>query len=48
MTAVPLTLYPTRPAEEAVPEVTTPVMVHLEQVTESTKCSCNAGDDNPF
>jgi hypothetical protein len=47
MTAVPLTLYPTRPAQEAVPEVTTPVMVELDQVTESVFCSCNAGDDNP-
>ena len=27
MTAVALALYPTRPAEEAVPEVTVPVMV---------------------
>jgi hypothetical protein len=33
MTAVPLTLYPTRPAEEAVPEVTAPVMVELDQVS---------------
>jgi hypothetical protein len=47
MTAVPLTLYPTRPAEEPVPEVTGPVMVDLDEVIESTTCSCNAGDDNP-
>lgn len=47
MTAVPLTLYPTRPAEEPAPEVTVPVMVELDQVIESTTCSCNAGDDNP-
>jgi hypothetical protein len=47
MTAVPLTLYPTRPAEEAVPQVTTPVMVELDQVLDSVACSCNAGDDNP-
>jgi hypothetical protein len=47
MTAVALTLYPTRPAEEAVPEVTDPVMVELDEVIESTTCSCNAGDDNP-
>ena len=47
MTAVALALYPTRPADEAVPEVTAPVMVGLDQVIESTTCSCNAGDDNP-
>jgi hypothetical protein len=47
MTAVTLTFYPTRPAEQAPPEVTAPVMVDLDQVTESTACSCNAGDDNP-
>ncbi len=47
MTAVALTLYPTRPAVEPVPEVTSPVMVELDQVIESTTCSCNAGDDNP-
>ncbi len=47
MTAVALALYPTRPAGEAVPEVTVPVMVELDQVIESTTCSCNAGDDNP-
>ncbi len=47
MTAAPLTLYPTRPPEEPVPEVTAPVMVELDQVIESTTCSCNAGDDNP-
>src|ERR1035441_10394175 len=47
MTAVTVALYPTRPAEEAVPEVTVPVMAGLDQVIESTTCSCNAGDDNP-
>jgi hypothetical protein len=47
MTAVPLTLYPTRPAEETVPQVTTPVMVDLERIMDSVACSCNAGDDNP-
>ncbi len=47
MTAVPLTLYPARPAEEVSQEVTAPVMVDLDQVIESTACSCNAGDDNP-
>jgi len=47
MTAVPVTLYPTRPAEEPAPEVTDPVMVELDEVVESTTCSCNAGDDNP-
>jgi hypothetical protein len=47
MTAVALTLYPTRPAEEAVPEVTAPAMVDLDHVMEAVACSCNAGDDNP-
>jgi hypothetical protein len=47
MTAVSLTLYPTRPADDAAPEVTAPMMVDLEQVMDSVACSCNAGDDNP-
>jgi hypothetical protein len=47
MTAVALTLYPTRPAGEPEPEVIDPVMVDLDQVIESTTRSCNAGDDNP-
>jgi hypothetical protein len=47
MTAMPLTLYPTRAAEEATPDVTEPVMVELEQIMDSHTCSCNAGDDNP-
>ncbi|MGO8958825.1 MAG: hypothetical protein ACLQFR_15855 [Streptosporangiaceae bacterium] len=47
MTAVPVTLYPTRPVEVPEPEVTDPVMVELDEVIESTTCSCNAGDDNP-
>lgn len=47
MTAVPVSLYPTRPVEKAVPEVTYPVRVDLEDIIESTACSCNAGDDNP-
>jgi hypothetical protein len=47
MTAVALTLYPTRPAEQAAPVVTTPVTIDLDQVIESVMCSCNAGDDNP-
>jgi hypothetical protein len=47
MTAVALTLYPTRPVEKAVPEVARPVRVEPEEIIESTTCSCNAGDDNP-
>jgi hypothetical protein len=47
MTAVPVTFYPIRPAEQAPPEVTGPVLVDLDEVIESTTCSCNAGDDNP-
>jgi len=48
MTAVPLTLYPTRPAGEPLPEVTEPVIVQeLDQLMDSAVCSCNAGDDNP-
>ena len=47
MTAVALTLYPTRPADQPVRQVTRPVTVDLDDITESTTCSCNAGDDNP-
>jgi hypothetical protein len=47
MTTVALTLYPTRPAEQPVRQVTSPVTVELDDVIESTTCSCNAGDDNP-
>lgn len=47
MTGVPLTLYATRPAEQAAPEITEPAIVALDEVTESTSCSCNASDDNP-
>jgi hypothetical protein len=47
MTAVALTLYPTRPAEQPVRQVTSPVTVDLDDITESTTCSWNAGDDNP-
>jgi hypothetical protein len=47
MTAVSVTLYPTRPAERAAPEVTMPTKVDLEAIIESSTCSCNAGDDNP-
>jgi hypothetical protein len=48
MTAVPLALYATRPAELAPPEVTEPAIVDLDEVTESASCSCNASDDNPY
>jgi hypothetical protein len=47
VTAVPLALYATRPAETAPLEVTEPAIVALDEVTESTACSCNASDDNP-
>jgi hypothetical protein len=47
MTAIAVTLYPTRPVEEPVQEITEPVTVQLDRVIESTTCSCNAGDDNP-
>ncbi|MGA2830678.1 MAG: hypothetical protein ABSF03_31700 [Streptosporangiaceae bacterium] len=47
MTAIPVTLYPTRPAEESAAEITDPVMVDLDQIMDSVACSCNAGDDNP-
>ena len=47
MTATPLTLYATRPAGQPPPEVTEPAIVDLDDVTESTSCSCNASDDNP-
>jgi hypothetical protein len=47
MIAVALTLYPTRPVEEPGRQVTGPVTVDLDEITESMTCSCNAGDDNP-
>lgn len=47
MTAVALALYPTRPAEQPARQVTSPVTVDLDDIAESTTCSCNAGDDNP-
>ena len=47
MSPVPLTLYPTRPAEETVPEVTAPVRLALDDIMESSACSCAASDDNP-
>ncbi len=47
MTATSLTLYATRPAGQAPAEVTEPAIVELDQITESTSCSCNASDDNP-
>jgi hypothetical protein len=47
MSTVALTLYPTRPVEEAVPEVTAPVTVALDDIMESSSCSCAASDDNP-
>jgi hypothetical protein len=49
MTAQALTLYRTRPDEETVPEVASPVMLdELDLMMESTKCACAASDDNPF
>jgi hypothetical protein len=49
MTALAVTLYRTRPDEEPVPEVTSPLMLdELDLVMESTKCACAASDDNPF
>jgi hypothetical protein len=47
MTAVALTLYPTRPAEVPVAEVAAPVKVALDDIMESSSCSCAASDDNP-
>ncbi|MFZ3599416.1 hypothetical protein [Streptomyces sp. BH104] len=40
--------YFTRPTEPATPLITelTPV-ADLDEVMDSVKCSCNAGDDNP-
>ena len=47
MSAVALTLYPTRPAEVSAPEVAAPVTVALDDIMESSSCSCAASDDNP-
>lgn len=48
MTVQPVALYRTRPEEQPVPEVTSPVLTDLDQLMESTKCACSASDDNPF
>ena len=47
MAAVAIPLYPTRPAEQPVPQVTSPQAFDLEGLVESVMCSCSAGDDNP-
>jgi hypothetical protein len=47
MTATALTRYRTRPDEEAVREVTAPAVVSLDDIMESSSCSCAASDDNP-
>ncbi|MEU7166682.1 hypothetical protein QZH56_19940 [Streptomyces olivoreticuli] len=48
MTAVPVTLYATRPPETAPATINTVTMVDdLDTVMDSVKCSCAAGDDNP-
>ncbi|MFI1443206.1 hypothetical protein [Streptomyces fructofermentans] len=40
--------YFTRPMESAAPPVTEITSVtSLDELVESVKCSCNAGDDNP-
>ncbi len=41
--------YLTRPVLEPTPPVTTITSVaDLDEVMDSVKCSCNAGDDNPY
>lgn len=48
MTAVSVTLYPTRPPQTEAPQITAPMMVDdLDEIMDSVVCSCNAGDDNP-
>lgn len=45
MTAIPLTLYPTRPAEEAVPEVTEAVM--SSWIRSGIRVACSYAGDDP-
>ncbi|MFH8573047.1 hypothetical protein [Streptomyces sp. NPDC017993] len=59
MTAVAVEISPKRPLPAELPYVTRPVaaavppitevtsVADLDTVMDSTKCSCNAGDDNP-
>jgi hypothetical protein len=54
MTAIAVEIGPRPPVirpEEHAASVATPVLVRIadmDDVTDSVKCSCNAGDDNPF
>lgn len=54
MTAVTVEIGPRPPVirpESTTASVSTPVIVQvtdLDEVMDSVKCSCNAGDDNPF
>lgn len=45
MTAVPVEIQLRRPAEQA-QEIE--LVDDLDVLVESSKCSCNAGDDNPY
>ncbi|MFE1560983.1 hypothetical protein ACFW6V_39115 [Streptomyces sp. NPDC058734] len=59
MTAVAVELSPRRPLPDDLPYLTRPILepappvtavtaiVDMDDVMESAKCSCNAGDDNP-
>lgn len=53
MTAVMVDITFRRPADETTPETDTGTdeiefVDDLDAVVESSKCSCNAGDDNPY
>jgi hypothetical protein len=54
MTAIAVEIRPRPPVirpEESTATVATPVVVtvtDMDDVMDSVKCSCNAGDDNPF
>jgi hypothetical protein len=47
MPPVPVEIQP-RPAEKDTATADVQVIEDLEEIVESTMCSCNAGDDNPY
>jgi hypothetical protein len=46
MTAIPVDIELRSPATEPIQEIE--LVDDLDVLVESSKCSCNAGDDNPY